>query len=182
MKTLEPGSLSKATPQLQGGGKIDKINRNSQQLRPQDHGDFFARVVATETQAEIVAGAGLPRAEHAGRGPDGRQVEVLRTEAHPDLVPQGVVDHGVTVLAGKDGKPGEGGLIKLEKSDKLFFSPPFQTNIGKFKAVEISSPHATRPQIHMGIPASALKPHQAPGGALTVIYCLLHPRNQGLSR
>lgn len=60
-------------------------------------------MVATETQAEEVAGAGLPRAEHAGRASGGRQVEVLGLEgAHPDLVPQGVVDDGVTVLAGKD--------------------------------------------------------------------------------
>lgn len=85
-----------------------KIERHSQQLRPQDHGDFFARVVAAETQAEKMAGAGLPRAEHAGRAPDGRQVEILRLAgAHPDLVPQGVVDHGVAVLAGKDGPLGE---------------------------------------------------------------------------
>lgn len=67
-------------------------------------------MVATETQAEEIAGAGLPRAEHAGRASDGRQVEVLGlAEAHPDLVPQGVVDDGVTVLAGRDGKSGGGG-------------------------------------------------------------------------
>lgn len=55
-----------------------------------------------------MAGAGLPRAEHAGCASDGRQVEVLGLAgAHPDLVPQGVVDDRVTVLAGKDGKLGE---------------------------------------------------------------------------
>lgn len=58
-----------------------------------------------------MAGAGLPRDEHAGRAPDGRQVEILRLAgAHPDLVPQGVVDHGVAVLAGKDGPLGEGSV------------------------------------------------------------------------
>lgn len=65
-------------------------------------------MVAKETQAEKMAGSGLPRAEHAGRASDGRQVEVLGLAgAHPDLVPEGVVDDGVTVLAGKDGKPRE---------------------------------------------------------------------------
>lgn len=92
--------------------------RHSQQLRPQDHGDFFARVVAAETQAEEMAGAGLPRAEHAGRAPDGRQVEILRLAgAHPDLVPQGVVDHGVAVLAGKDGPLGESSISSIFPKD-----------------------------------------------------------------
>lgn len=55
-----------------------------------------------------MAGAGLPRAEHAGCASDGRQVEVLRLAGtHPDLVPQGIINDGVIVLAGKDGKQGE---------------------------------------------------------------------------
>lgn len=71
-----------------------------------------------------MAGAGLPRAEHAGRAPDGRQVEVLRLAgAYPDLVPQGVVDHGIAVLAGKDGTFGESSIRWTSDPSitKLFF-------------------------------------------------------------
>lgn len=73
---------------------------HSQQLRPQDHRHFLARVVASETQLEEVACASLPWAEHAGSAPDGRQVEILGlAEAHPDLVSQSVVYHCVALLA-----------------------------------------------------------------------------------
>lgn len=101
-RTLEPAT------RVTQKAEEEKNRRHSQQLRPQDHGDVFARVVAAETQAEKMAGASLPRAEHAGRGSDGGQAEVLGLAgAHRDLVPQGVVDDGVTVLAGKEGKRGE---------------------------------------------------------------------------
>lgn len=51
-----------------------------------------------------MVGAGLPRAQHAGGAPDRRQAEILGLAgAHPDLVPQSVVDHGVALLAGRDG-------------------------------------------------------------------------------
>lgn len=124
--------------------------RHSQQLRPQDHGDFFARVVAAETQAEKMAGAGLPRAEHAGRAPDGRQVEILRLAgAHPDLVPQGVVDHGVAVLAGKDGPFGESSIPQ---------SPNYSQRIPAL-GCDLST-STIRPQIDTSIPVHALKQHQ----------------------
>ena len=62
-------------------------------------------MVATEAQTEEMIGAGLPRAQHAAGASDRRQVEILGlTGAHPDLVPQGVVDHGVALLAERDGK------------------------------------------------------------------------------
>lgn len=74
--------------------------KHSQQLRPQDHGHRLAGVVAAEAELEEVAGAAGLGAEHAGRAPDGRQVEVFGLAgSHPDLVPQGVVDHGVALLA-----------------------------------------------------------------------------------
>lgn len=82
---------------------------HSQQVRPQDHGNLFTRVVAAEVQAEEVIGAGLPEAQHAGGDSDGGQVEVLGlAAAHPDLVPQGVVDHRVTVLAKDAGRKRQG--------------------------------------------------------------------------
>lgn len=78
---------------------------HSQQLRPQDHGHFLAGMVAPETQMEKMACATLPWAKHAGSAPDGRQVETLGLAgAHPDLVPQSVVYHGVTLLAERDTK------------------------------------------------------------------------------
>lgn len=60
-------------------------------------------MVASEAQLEEVAGAVLLGAEHAGRAPNGRQVDVFRLAgAHPDLVPQSVVDHAVALLAARD--------------------------------------------------------------------------------
>lgn len=80
-----------------------KKKMHSQQLRPQDHRHLFAWMVATEMQTEKMACASLPWAEHAGSASDGRQVEILRLAgAHPDLVPESVVYHVVTLLAERD--------------------------------------------------------------------------------
>lgn len=82
----------------------EERKKHSQQLRPQDHGHRLAGVVAAEAELEEVAGAAGLGAEHAGRAPDGRQVEVFGLAgSHPDLVPQGVVDHGVALLAAGGG-------------------------------------------------------------------------------
>lgn len=76
---------------------------HSQQLCPQDHLHLFTRVVAPETQLEKVVGAALPRAQHAGRAPDRRQVEILRLAgAYPDLIPQSVVDHAVALVTDRE--------------------------------------------------------------------------------
>lgn len=57
-------------------------------------------MVAAEAQLEEVAGAAGLGTEHAGRAPDGRQVEVFGLAgSHPDLVPQCVVNHAVALLA-----------------------------------------------------------------------------------
>lgn len=65
-------------------------------------------MVAAEAELEEVAGAAGLGAEHAGRAPDGRQVEVFGLAgSHPDLVPQGVVDHGVALLAAGGGGGGQ---------------------------------------------------------------------------
>lgn len=83
----------------------EEREKHSLQLRPQDHGHRFAGVVAAEAELEEVAGAAGLGAEHAGRAPDGRQVEVFGLAgSHPDLVPQGVVDHAVALLAAGGGQ------------------------------------------------------------------------------
>lgn len=107
-----------------------------------------------------MAGAGLPRAKHAGRASDGGQAEVLRLAgAHPDLVPQGVVDDGVTVLAGKDRTAGECWTVP----DSNRHWPP--ERIPNDPGARRCRAPLLRPQIHYYIPLAAHKHHQSPGGA-----------------
>lgn len=94
----------KQKQQNKKGQRSEKVH--SQQLCPKDHGHLLAGVVATETQAEKMVAASLLGAQHAGRAPDRGQVEVLGLAgAHPDLISEGVVDHGVALLAGRHRKP-----------------------------------------------------------------------------
>lgn len=83
----------------------ERDDKHSQQLRPQDHGHRFSRVVAAESQLQEVAGAAGLGAKHASGAPDGRQVEILGLAgSHPDLVPQCVVNHAVALLTAKRAK------------------------------------------------------------------------------